>query len=106
MGSGGIAPLFLTSALNGGMRSASRASALSLDEHPLYRRLGGIQSLSGLYGEEKISPLPGIEPRFLCRPVRSLVALSTQLSCFLIWRVAANVLNNQSQAAESSVPLA
>jgi hypothetical protein len=29
--------------------------------YPMVKRLGGLQSLSGHYGEEKISPWPGLE---------------------------------------------
>jgi hypothetical protein len=45
----------------------------------LYRRLGGSQSRSGRYGEERnLLPLPGIEPQFLNRSAHSLIAILTQ----------------------------
>jgi hypothetical protein len=48
--------------------------------YPLHSRLGGPQSQPGLYAEERnIWPLPGIEPWFLERPSRSLVAVPTIL---------------------------
>jgi hypothetical protein len=44
-------------------------------QYPLWRRLGGPQRQSELYGEDKVLlPLLGIEPRLLGRPARSLVA--------------------------------
>jgi hypothetical protein len=56
-GSGGIAPPFLTSALDGDEWSASRPGRFTLrgncPRYPLDRRLGGPQSRSGHYGEEK-----------------------------------------------------
>jgi hypothetical protein len=39
--------------------------------YPLDRRLGGLQSRSGHYGEENILTLPGLEHRSLGRPARS-----------------------------------
>jgi hypothetical protein len=57
MGSGGIAPPFLTSTLDGGEWSASRPGSFIRREkaarYPLDRRLGGPQSRSGRRGEEK-----------------------------------------------------
>jgi hypothetical protein len=38
--------------------------------YPLHRRLGGPQSLSGRYREEKILTIPGLELRHLGRPAR------------------------------------
>jgi hypothetical protein len=50
-------------------------------KNPFYRRLGGIQSQSGSYGEEKrLLSLPRIEPRLLGRPYCSIVAIPTELS--------------------------
>jgi hypothetical protein len=53
---------FLTSALDGGVRSASRPGALPPEEraprYPLDRRLGGPQSRSGHGGEQKKIPTP------------------------------------------------
>jgi hypothetical protein len=47
---------------------------------PLYRRLGGLQSQSWRYGEEKnLLPLLGNEPRFLAHPAGSLVTIPTEL---------------------------
>jgi hypothetical protein len=48
-GIGGIASAFLTSALDGGERSASCPRYL------LYRRLGGPQSWAGHYGEKSLA---------------------------------------------------
>jgi hypothetical protein len=65
-GSGGIAPPFLTSALDGGEWSASRPGRYTPEErapplYPLARRLGGSQSGSGRCEEKKNLPLLGIE---------------------------------------------
>jgi hypothetical protein len=60
MGGGVIAPIFLTSAQDGGEWSVlppGKSPRYSLD-----RRLGGPQSQSGLHGEEKTHALLGIEP--------------------------------------------
>jgi hypothetical protein len=50
--------VFLTSTLDGGEWSASRPAALTPEKEPppfpLYRRLDGLQSQSGQYGEVKI----------------------------------------------------
>jgi hypothetical protein len=49
--------------------------------YPLYKRLGGPQSLFRHYGEEKnLLPLPGMKPRFLGRSAISLVARPTKLA--------------------------
>jgi hypothetical protein len=57
MGSVVITPPFLTSALEGGEWSASRPCRFTPEEraprYPLDRRLAGLQSRSGRYGEEK-----------------------------------------------------
>jgi hypothetical protein len=43
--------------------------------------MGGLQSQTGRCGEEKILlHLPGIEPRFLGRLARNVVAIPTELS--------------------------
>jgi hypothetical protein len=67
VGSEGIAPPLLISALDGGERSASRPGSFTPEERaprrPLDKRLGGPQSRSERYGEKKILPLPGIELR-------------------------------------------
>jgi hypothetical protein len=56
-------------------------AALTLANSPLYtlhKRLGELQSQCGCYGDEKhLFFLPGIKPRFLGRPARSL-ALPTR----------------------------
>jgi hypothetical protein len=50
-------------------------------QYPLYRRLGRPQSRSVPNREEKnFLPLPGIEPRFLGCPSRTLVDIPTELS--------------------------
>jgi hypothetical protein len=64
--SGGIAPLFLTSALDTGEWSASRPSHFTprgnSPQYPLVRRLGGPKSWCGHCEEEKnLLPLLGIE---------------------------------------------
>lgn len=44
--------------------------------YSLYRRLGGAQSRSERYGEDRnLLSMPGMEPRFLDRPGRSLVVI-------------------------------
>jgi hypothetical protein len=59
VGSGSIAPPFLTSAIDGGERSASRPGRFTSWERaprcPLERGLGGPQSRSGCYGVEEAS---------------------------------------------------
>jgi hypothetical protein len=84
-GSGGIAPLFSTSALDGGGWVVSFTPLTLLPRwhsrhYPLERRLGEPQTRSGRYGDEK-NPLtlPEIEPRLLGRSVRSLVSIPTEL---------------------------
>jgi hypothetical protein len=56
-GNEGIAPSLLTSAVDGGEWSASRPGCFTPKEialrYLLYRRLGGPQSRSGRYGEDK-----------------------------------------------------
>jgi hypothetical protein len=66
-GSGGIAPTLLTSALDGGERSASLPGLFTSGEsapsiHWIGRRPGGPQSRSGRCEEKKNLSLPGIEP--------------------------------------------
>jgi hypothetical protein len=72
---GGIAPTFLSSALDGGEWSASRTL------YPLDRMLGGPQSRSGSCGNEKNHALPEFET-WSSNP--QLVAISTELSWLLI----------------------
>jgi hypothetical protein len=66
-GSGGIAPSFLSSTLDGGEWSASCPVCFTARERALGTHwiggLGGPQSRSGDCGEEKIYTVPGIEPR-------------------------------------------
>jgi hypothetical protein len=84
MGGGGIAPPFLTSALDAGKWSASRPDRFTPGEraprHPLDRRLSWPQSRSGRCGEEKNLLPTGIE----LRPSGSQpVAIPTELSQLL-----------------------
>jgi hypothetical protein len=74
-GSGGIAPPFLTSALDGGERSASRFRPLSLwgttpSRYPFVRRISGLQNRSGSSGAEK-----NLFPYGIRTPTLQLVAL-------------------------------
>jgi hypothetical protein len=76
MGSGGIALIFLTSALDGGGRSASRSSCFSPGENlrsPLDRSQGGPQSQSSRFREVKNLPPQGIEPRLSSRSPHKIV---------------------------------
>jgi hypothetical protein len=51
--------------------------------YPLHRRLGGPESRSGCYGEEKnLLPPTGIEPQFPDRPAGSLVTVPTEFRPF------------------------
>jgi hypothetical protein len=66
LGSGGVAPPFLASALDGAESSASHPGRCTPEERApdTHWRLGGPQSRSGHCGVEKnLLPLPGIEPR-------------------------------------------
>ena len=70
-GSGGIAVLSLTSALDGGGWSTPRPGRFTPGKetrYPLYRRLGGPQGRSGRV--RKISPTPGFDPQTV-QPVAS-----------------------------------
>jgi hypothetical protein len=65
--SGSIGAPFLTTALDGGERSASRPCRFTPGDraprYPLDRRLGGLQNRFGRCGvENNLLPLPGIEP--------------------------------------------
>jgi len=68
-GSGGTAPLILTSALDGGEWSTSRPGRFSPGkelQYQLYRRLARSQNQEESLGEEKnLLPVPGFEPRIL-----------------------------------------
>jgi hypothetical protein len=81
--SGDITPPFLTSALNGGVWSASRSSRFTLEETSAGTLCAGGWVDLRQYrccGEEKnILLLSGIEPQFLGRSTRSLVAILTEL---------------------------
>jgi hypothetical protein len=70
---------FLTAAVDGGQRSASPSDLVTPGNEPRYplsRMLGGQQSRSGRYGEEKnIFPLPGFETWTVEPLVRSLYTL-------------------------------
>jgi hypothetical protein len=89
----------LTSALDGGEWSAlppGKESPL----YPLDRRLGGPQSRSGRGGEEKIpSPRRESNPR---TPIVQPVAhrYTTELFRLLLWRVDADIVNEQSRTAD------
>jgi hypothetical protein len=49
--------------------------------YPSDKKLCGPQSLCGCYGEEKNRlSIAGMEPRFLCRPAHSIVAIPTGIS--------------------------
>ena len=47
--------------------------------YPLHRRLNGLQSRYGRFGEMYMILLSGIEPWFLRRPARSVVTMQTEL---------------------------
>jgi hypothetical protein len=103
MGSGGIAPPFLESALDGGEWSASRPYRFTpfetAPQYPLYRRLFGPQSRSGRYGEDKnLSSLPGLEPRLLGLPACSLFAIPNELSRLRDTRVIIKSINAGADA--------
>jgi hypothetical protein len=79
-GAMGTAPPFLTLTLDG-VVSFTPQSFYPQGMWPqpsLDRRLGGPQSW--LWRRQNVSPLPGIEPRFLGHPACSLVGVPTQLS--------------------------
>jgi hypothetical protein len=65
--SGYIDPLFLASALDGGISQLHAPNALhpgKNTQYPWDRKLGGPQSRSERRGvDENLSPLPGIEPQ-------------------------------------------
>jgi hypothetical protein len=86
MEDGGIAPPFLTSAVVGGERSASRPGrCIPKQRAPRYTLdmgLGGLQNRSERYGQEKKSLMP-LRESSPGRPARSLVAIPTELSRLL-----------------------
>jgi hypothetical protein len=66
--------------MNGQLHALAALSKEKELPYTLHRRLGGPQSQSGRFGEERnIWPLPAIDPWFLGRPSRSLVAVPTEL---------------------------
>ena len=82
-GSGGIAPLINTGAKLRWLVSFTPRSLfprINNLRHPLNSTLGGPQSLSGRFAEEKyLLPLSGIEPRFIHCPACSLVTITITL---------------------------
>jgi hypothetical protein len=78
MGSGGIAPPFLTSALNGGDWSDSLPGHFIPSEKASDTLYTG--SWVGPIEEEYLA-LREIEPGFFGRPINSLVSILTELSC-------------------------
>jgi hypothetical protein len=77
-----MAPPFLTSALDGGEWLDSLPGPLypRINSHRV-RFIGNWMGPEARLGvmEKSLLPLPGIEPRFLDRPSRSLVAIPTDL---------------------------
>jgi hypothetical protein len=76
----GIAPPFLTTAVEGGEGSVSRPGRSlppGKTQYPLYRRLGGPQGWSGQV--RKIWPLPGFDPQTV-QPVASRYTVWTILA--------------------------
>jgi hypothetical protein len=75
---------YSSTVLNFGTRLSGQLHApATLPRYPLYRRVGGSQSRSESYREERerdLLPLPGIEPLLLDPPACSLVAIRTELS--------------------------
>jgi hypothetical protein len=77
--SGGIAPSFLTCALDGGEWSVSRSGRFhpgetSTDTHWVGLRTG----LDTVKNRKNLLALPGIEPRFLVRSSRSLITMLSE----------------------------
>jgi hypothetical protein len=79
----------MTTALEGGKRSASRPGRSlppGKTRYSLYRRLAGPQSRSGEV--RKISPPPGFDPRTI-QPIARLHAFAdVSVSCSLLWDIA------------------
>jgi hypothetical protein len=66
--------------MSGQLHAPAALSSGKQPQYPLCRRLGGPQSQSGRYEEEKcFLPLKGIEPRFIDSPTCSLVAIPTEV---------------------------
>jgi hypothetical protein len=80
MGSEGITPPFLTSALDGGELSTSQSWRFILGAH-FIGGYGGFRAGLVIMEKRKITcPYQRIESRLLGRPVLSLVAIPTELS--------------------------
>jgi hypothetical protein len=88
MGSGGIAPPFLASALDGGEWSASLPGRFTPGEraarYPLYLKLGRPSGRSGRYGEEKNivsagNRTPAVQPVDVPTELSRLLRLSAVL---------------------------
>ena len=69
-------------------RSTSRPGRFSSGEirPSIHRRLGGSQSHSRHFGEDKFLPLPGIETRFPGCPPRSLFSIRPAISRLKEWQ--------------------
>jgi hypothetical protein len=98
IGSGGIAPPFLNSALDGGEWSASRTACFTLGEkspqNPLDRRLGRPQRRPRGRGKEKIS-CPYQESN-LARPAYSTSVILISIAAFkYIRRIVTDKLHNR-----------
>jgi hypothetical protein len=71
--------------------------------YPFDRRLGGTASQSGRYEEDKKYLAPaGIEPTIPGRPARSVVAMPTELSHYILFMVYLLVLSGSSEYIASS----
>ena len=83
MGSGGELPTFLPRALDGGEWSASCPGRYIPWEIATGTHWIGARGRFGRCGEEENMFLMSIiDPRFLCRPFRSLITIPTELSRF------------------------
>jgi hypothetical protein len=79
MGSGDVAPPFLTSSLDESEWSASCPWG-NIPWYPFYRRVGGPQSWSEHYGEEKsFLLLPGIESQLFSHTTCSVLTVPIEL---------------------------
>jgi hypothetical protein len=72
-----MAPPFLTSVLDGGEWLASRPSRFTPGTHLIREWVGPRAGLDVM--EKIILPLPGIKPRLLGRPARSLLTMIPEL---------------------------
>jgi hypothetical protein len=67
--------------------------------------LGGPQSRSGHYGEEKsLLPLPGIEPRLLSCPACSVIAILTELNNLQIFIWQEKLLTRHNTMDSNKIP--